>query len=151
MSDIWKPHVVVAAVIERDGRFLLVEEQTDDGLRLNQPAGHLEPGESLLHAVRREVLEETARTFVPAALIAVYRLPATERRPTFIRFTFCGTAGDPRRGRSLDHGIVRADWFDLAQIRACPERHRSPLVGRSIDDYLAGRRYPLDLLQDCPP
>jgi ADP-ribose pyrophosphatase YjhB (NUDIX family) len=149
MAEIWKPHVVVAAVIERNGRFLLVEEETLDGIRINQPAGHLEPGESIVDAVRREVLEETARTFEPEALIAIYRLPAAGRRPDFIRFTFCGRVGEPQAERALDEGILRADWMTLEEIRRDASRHRSPLVTVSIDDYLAGLRCPLDVLRDC--
>ena len=151
MDDIWKPHVVVAAVIERNGAFLLVEEETSDGIRFNQPAGHLEPAESIVDAIRREVLEETSRIFEPDALVAIYRLPAKGRRPDFIRFTFCGNVGEPLAGRTLDTGILRADWFDLDTIRDCTSRHRSTLVLTSIEDYLGGRRYPLDILRECAP
>lgn len=151
MNEIWKPHVVVAAVIERAGRFLLIEEETSAGIRLNQPAGHLEPGESIVDAVRREVLEETTRAFEPDALIAIYRLPAMEHRPDFIRFTFCGQVGEPQPERKLDEGILRAAWMPVDEIRRNAHRHRSPLVAASIDDYLAGRRCPLDILRDCSP
>lgn len=151
MSDIWKPHVVVAAVIERAGRFLLVEEQTPDGIRINQPAGHLEPGESLVDAVRREVLEETACVFVPEALVGIYRLPAEGHRPDFLRFTFCGGVGDPRPGHELDSGILRTLWLDAVSIRTCAARHRSPLVVRSLDDYLSGQRHTLEILRECGP
>lgn len=147
MIEIWKPHVVVAAIVERDGRFLLVEEETEDGIRINQPAGHLEPEESLVDAVRREVLEETARDFAPQGLVGVYRLPAAERRPTFLRFAFWGSVGDVEPGRSLDAGILRADWFTLDEARSSASRHRSPLVMQGIDDYLAGLRFPLTLLR----
>lgn len=151
MVDVWKPHVVVAAVIECTDGFLLVEEETADGIRLNQPAGHLEPGESLIEAVRREVLEETGRAFEPNALVAVYRWPARGQRPDFLRFTFCGTVSPPIPGRALDHGVLRAESFPLDTIRADTTRHRSPLVMKSIDDYLRGVRFPLDLLQECAP
>ena len=151
MVDVWKPHVVVAAVTECAGGFLLVEEETPEGIRLNQPAGHLESGESLIEAVRREVLEETGRAFEPTALVAVYRWPARGKRPDFLRFTFCGTVSAPIPGRTLDRGILRAESFPLAVIRDEPNRHRSPLVMRSIDDYLGGMRFPLALLQECAP
>jgi len=151
VNDIWKPHVVVAAIVERRGKFLLVEEQTDEGVRLNQPAGHLEAGESLVQAVCRETLEETAHVFTPAALIGIYRLPGLGGRPTFIRFAFCGTVAEPEPHRPLDHGILRAEWFSVDAIRAARSRHRSPLVLRCIDDYLAGNRFPMDMLRDCGP
>jgi 8-oxo-dGTP pyrophosphatase MutT (NUDIX family) len=141
--------VTVAAVIQRDGRFLLVEEETDDGLRLNQPAGHLEPGESLAAGVARETLEETAYRFVPQALLGVYRW----RHPkgmTYVRFAFLGAAAGPEPGRALDQGIVRALWLTPEALRAERARHRSPLVMRCVEDCLAGRRYPLELLTDDP-
>lgn len=151
MSEIWKPHVVVASVIEQDGRFLLVEERTDDGLRFNQPAGHLEPGESLLDAVRRETFEETAHHFEPQALLGVYRWrkPARPER-TYLRFAFTGAiaAFDPTA--PLDAGILRAVWMSPQEIAEVRSRHRSPLLQRCVDDFLAGRRYPLDLLADFP-
>jgi ADP-ribose pyrophosphatase YjhB (NUDIX family) len=146
--EIWKPHVVVAAIIERAGRFLLVEEETDDGIRLNQPAGHLEPGESLTVAVRREVLEETGRSLDPQGLVGIYRLPGTDTRPTFLRVAFWGHVGAVEPSRSLDAGILRAAWFSLDQVRSETDRHRSPLVAQCIDDYLAGHRFPLTLLRD---
>jgi len=146
--EIWKPHVVVAAIVERDGRFLLVEEETDDGIRINQPAGHLEPAESLADAVRREVLEETARDFAPQGLVGVYRLPSAGQRPTFLRFAFWGPVGEVEPGRSLDTEILRADWYSIDDVRSSASRHRSPLVLQCIDDYLAGLRFPLGLLRE---
>ncbi len=149
MSANWKPAVTVAAVIEQQGKFLLIEEETRDGLRLNQPAGHLEPNESLLQAVARETLEETAHLFTPSALIGMYlirNLTAPQHdSPTYLRFAFCGTLG-AAQNRPLDEGIVRILWMSHAEIAACPERHRSPLVLRSIEDYLAGQRAPLSLI-----
>lgn len=148
MTEIWKPHVVVAAVIEADGRFLLVEEHTEEGLRFNQPAGHLEAGETLIEAVRREVFEETAHHFEPDALLGVYRWHAPARGRTYLRFAFVGqvTGYDPTA--PLDRGILRAAWMTPAEIDAVLARHRSPLVARCIADYRAGRRYPLELLND---
>ena len=143
---IWKPHVTVAAVIEQDGRFLLVEEHTDEGLRFNQPAGHLEEGESLLAAVVRETLEESAHHFQPTALIGIYLWPHPHKDLTYLRVAFTGTVTGFDPQRPLDHGIVRALWQDAAELPA--ERLRSPLVAQCIADYQAGRRYPLDMLRD---
>ena len=144
----WKPSVTVAALIERDGRFLLVEERTADGLRLNNPAGHLDPGESLLQAVVREVLEETACAFTPTHLVGVYlaRLQRGDDDITYLRFAFAGSVGTPEPGRALDTPIVRTLWLTPAEIEATRECHRSPLLWRCVQDHLAGRRYPLELL-----
>ena len=142
---IWKPSVTVAAVIERGGRFLLVEERIDGRLVLNQPAGHLDPGESLVTACRREVLEETAHDFEPRALIGVYRWHYAPKDVTFLRFCFAGDAGGFHKDRSLDEGIVAAHWLTPAELAARKGDHRSPLVAKCVADFLAGRRYPLDL------
>lgn len=142
----WKPNVTVAAVIERDGRFLLVEEETDDGLRFNQPAGHLEEGESLLEAAVRETLEETAWQFVPEYLVGVYQWTRPQGDITYLRFAFGGSLGEEVVGRALDAGIVRPVWMSVAEIHATVARHRSPLILRCVEDWLAGRRYPLALL-----
>ncbi|WP_199543877.1 NUDIX hydrolase [Paraburkholderia kururiensis] len=147
--EIWAPRVTVAAIVERGGRFLLVEEHTSQGLRLNQPAGHLEAGESLVDAVIRETLEETAHLFVPQALVGVYMThfgQPHESGATYLRFTFCGTAGEALADRALDADIVRTLWMSADELRAAGERHRTPLVMRCIDDYLAGRRVPLDFV-----
>jgi 8-oxo-dGTP pyrophosphatase MutT (NUDIX family) len=139
----------VAAVIERDGRFLLIEEETSDGIRLNQPAGHLDPHESLQEAVVREVLEETAHDFVPEALVGMYMSTYRSARldvdVTYLRFAFCGKAGK-EYDRPLDEGILRTMWLTRDEIAACRERHRSPLLLTCIDDYLAGQRAPLSLV-----
>lgn len=144
----WIPHLTVAAVIERDGRFLLVEETINGELVLNQPAGHVEPGESLAAAAVREVLEETAWEFEPEALVGIYRWPLPDSDDAFFRFCFTGRAVRHHPDRALDAGIARAEWFSAAEMAAMPERHRSPLVARCLDDYLAGARYPLTLLTD---
>src|SRR6266850_2424698 len=133
---IWKPNVTVAAVIERDGRFLLVEEDTEHGRLFNQPAGHLEPGESLIEGVAREALEETAYSFQPAALLGVYQYHHAAADITYLRFAFTGEVTGPDPGRALDAGIVRAVWLGPEEIRRESGRHRSPLVMRCIDDYL---------------
>ncbi|WP_253945982.1 NUDIX hydrolase [Niveibacterium sp. COAC-50] len=143
----WNLHVTVAAVVENAGRFLLVEEETIDGVRLNQPAGHLDEGESLLAACSREALEETAHRVVPRALVGVYQWPRSDGEITYVRFAFAADLAGFEEGRVLDKGILRAVWMTRDELAACPERHRSPLVLRCIDDYLAGRRYPLDLIR----
>jgi len=147
LSDIWKPNVTVAAVIERDGKFLVVEEETDDGVRFNQPAGHLDEGESLVAACAREALEETAWHFVPTALIGVYQWPRPAGNITYLRFAFSGVLGEHEAGRALDSGILQALWLTPAELDAQRDRHRSPLVMQCIADYLAGRRFPLDLIR----
>jgi 8-oxo-dGTP pyrophosphatase MutT (NUDIX family) len=148
---IWKPHVTVAAVVERDGRFLLVEEDTERGRLYNQPAGHLDEGESLLRAVARETLEETAYTFEPRGLLGVYQYHSGADSVTYIRFAFTGDITGHDAGRALDTGIVRAVWLAPDEIRGQSSRHRSPLVMRCVDDYLAGRRHPLSVLHHHSP
>lgn len=144
----WHPSVTVAAVIERDGQFLVVEEHTPEGLRLNNPAGHLEQGESLVRACAREALEETAHPFQPTALVGIYmsrfRRPSTGEDITYLRFAFCGSVGSVLAGRALDAGIVQAFWQTPDELRASRERHRSPLLLKCMDDYLSGQRLPLD-------
>ncbi|HXF66821.1 MAG TPA: NUDIX hydrolase [Burkholderiales bacterium] len=146
MSPIWKPSVTVAAVVEREGRFLLVEERTERGRLYNQPAGHLEPGESLLQAVRRETLEETAYEFEPTGLLGVYQYHSGADDVTYIRFAFTGEIAGHEPGRALDHGVIRALWLTPEEARRESARHRSPLVMRCIEDYRAGQRFPLSVL-----
>ena len=156
MHTRWKPSVTVAAVIARDfggvQKFLLVEEETRDGLRLNNPAGHLDPFENLVQACTRETLEETAFHFTPTALVGVYMSRFERVQPgglldiTYLRFAFCGELGAEVPGQPLDEGIVRTVWLSADEIRASPERHRSPLLLTCLEDYLAGRRLPLDLI-----
>ncbi len=156
MNDVrYTPSTTVAAIIERDGRFLLVEELTPEGLRLNNPAGHLDRGESLLHACVRETLEETAFAFTPEALVGIYlarlQMPDGPGRPggadiSYMRFAFCGHLGALDAARKLDTGIVRTLWLTPDEVRACTALHRSPLVLQCMEDYLAGRRYPLEVL-----
>jgi len=150
MTHTFRPSVTVAAIIERDdGRFLLIEEETSDGIRLNQPAGHLDPNESLEQAVVREALEESALEFIPTGLVGMYmsRYHSKSRGTdiTYLRFTFCGKPGK-HYDQPLDHGILRTMWMTRDEIAACQERHRSPIVLKCVDDYLAGKRTSLDLL-----
>ncbi|MCE9570280.1 MAG: NUDIX hydrolase [Rhodocyclales bacterium] len=147
MNRVWKPNVTVAALIEREGRFLLVEEETEDGVRFNQPAGHLDQGESLIAACAREALEETAWSFRPTALVGIYQWPRPQGDITYLRFAFSGEVGEHELGRALDVGILRAVWMTPDEIRAAADRHRSPLVWQCVSDYLAGRRFPLELVR----
>lgn len=150
MSTRWKPHVTVAAVIERHGRFLLVEEETADGLRLNNPAGHLDCGETPEQGCARETLEETAYGFVPEALVGIYlsrQINVNGQDTTYLRFAYCGRLGDHDPERMLDTGIVRTLWMTADEIRASAARHRSPLLVQCMEDYLRGIRYPLALVR----
>lgn len=140
---IWKPNVTVAAVIEQDGKFLLVEEETAEGRMFNQPAGHLERGETLLTGVGREVWEETAYRFTPEALLGVYHWEHPHRNITYLRFAFTGRIVGHDPGRALDAGIIRACWLTPEEVRACSARHRSPQVLTCMEHYLAGQRFPL--------
>jgi 8-oxo-dGTP pyrophosphatase MutT (NUDIX family) len=157
MQQRWTPSVTVAAIIEADGRYLLVEEHTPEGLRLNNPAGHLEPGESPEQGVVREALEETARAFTPEALVGVYlarfqrpaRGPPGRTSPTCASPT-AATSAKVQPGRALDTGIVRTLWLTLDEVRDSAARHRSPLVLRCIEDHAAGRRHPLGVLTVDP-
>ena len=157
MDTRWKPSVTVAAVIEQQGRFLLVEEHTPEGLRLNNPAGHLDPGESPAAACARETLEETAHQFTPRALVGVYL--ARFQRPqagtevediTYLRFAFCGDLGGFDARRTLDTGIVRTLWLSADEIRTHASRLRSPLVLQCMEDYLAGQRFDMGLIHTHP-
>lgn len=143
---VWKPNVTVAAVVQRDNQFLLVEEEAEAGLAFNQPAGHLEQGESLVDAVIREALEETGYHFYPTHLVGIYSWPRPQSDITYLRFAFAGELRGFEANRKLDDGIVAARWLSLNEVRATQARHRSPLILRCIEDYLAGKRAPLDLL-----
>jgi 8-oxo-dGTP pyrophosphatase MutT (NUDIX family) len=159
-NPIWKPNATVAAIVEHEGRFLLVEEETDEGLRFNQPAGHLDHGESLLAACVREAREETGYRVVPVALVGIYQWsPPARGDLTYLRFAYAATVAPNQAlpagvdvetgsaGVQLDEGIVRAVWLHYDEVLACRARHRSPLVLQCIDDYRAGRRFSLDVIQ----
>jgi 8-oxo-dGTP pyrophosphatase MutT (NUDIX family) len=143
---IWKPNVTVAAVIEKDGRFLLVEEEADSGIFLNQPAGHWEANETILQGVARETLEETGYEFSPQSLVGIYRWRNVRTNVIYLRFTFSGVAVAQDGAPALDQGIIAAHWMTYDEIVRETPRHRSPMVLRCIDDYLTGRCYPLDIL-----
>ncbi len=146
MKD-WKPPTVtVAAVIERGARFLLVEELHEGRRVLNQPAGHLDPGESVVQAVVREVLEETAHRFTPTDLVGIYRWYYQSADVTFLRFAFAGRVDGVEQGRALDEEIVALHWLTPGELAARSAEHRSPLVQQCVDDYLAGRHFPLEVL-----
>ena len=147
---IWKPNVTVAAVVERNSRFLLVEEETDEGPLFNQPAGHWEQGETLLQAVVREAREETAHGFQPDSLLGIYSWRHPRKELTYLRFAFSGSSLGHDPHQPLDDGIIRAVWMTVEEIRATPARHRSPLVLRCVEDHLAGKRFPLDLITHFP-
>jgi 8-oxo-dGTP pyrophosphatase MutT (NUDIX family) len=150
----WKPNVTVAAVVEHEGRLLMVREQTREGERLNQPAGHLDRGESLLDAVVRETLEETAYLVRPTALLGIhmnrYQHLADKTDVTYLRFSFVCSVVNHELGRKLDTGILEALWLTGAQIRARTEEHRSPLVLRCLEDFERGVRFPLDAIFTDP-
>jgi ADP-ribose pyrophosphatase YjhB (NUDIX family) len=154
MDNRWRPSVTVAAVIERDGRFLMIEEETAEGLRINNPAGHLDPGETPAEGCAREALEETAWHFRPTQLLGVYvsrfQRAATGEDITYLRFAFTGELLDEEQGRALDFGIVRTLWMTAEELRATADRHRSPLVLRCMEDYLKGIRYPLAAVYSDP-
>ena len=145
-SAVWKPRVTVAAVIERDGSFLLVEEEADGRRVYNQPAGHWEPGETLVDACVRETLEETAWRCEPRQLVGVYRWHYAPADNTFLRFTFACVPLGLDASRQLDREIVRAVWLTADEIRTLAPVHRSPLVMRCIDDFIAGQRWPLEVI-----
>lgn len=149
----WTPHVVVAVIVERDGRFLLVEEQIPgiDVLVLNQPAGHWEHDETLVEAAVREALEETGWDVRPTAVVGLYHHDPVGLGYGFLRIAFAADALAERANWTLDTGIARALWLTPEEIAASAERHRSPMVTRCLDDYLAGRRFPLDLIAHLPP
>ena len=145
-SMIWKPHATVAAIIEEDGRFLLVEEETAEGIRLNQPAGHVENGESLIEAVVREAREETAYRFTPQSLLGVYHWRHPLKDITYLRFAFIGQADDHQPHHALDDGIIRAVWLTPDEIRSSQAKHRSPQVLTCVEHYLSGQRFPLHVI-----
>ena len=143
--------VTVAAVIERDGRFLVVEEVVSGRAVLNQPAGHLEPNESLIEAAIRETLEETGHAFEPRNVVGIYQWHSEEAGTTFLRVAFCGPADAPSKPARLDDGIIGFHWLTASDLRRRTRQLRSPMVLRCLDDYVAGIRYPLDCVTHLAP
>lgn len=142
-GNTFNPDITVATVVVRDGRMLVVEEQVHGQLVINQPAGHLEAGESLVQAAVRETLEETGWDVEPTAFIGVYQWTSPVDGRTFLRFAYAGRALQHHPAHPLDEGIIRALWLSPAELGACAGRHRSPLVSAVVDDFLAGQRQPL--------
>lgn len=142
----WSAHVVVACIVEREGKFLLVEEDIGGAQVLNQPAGHWEAGETLIEAARRETLEETGWEVEPTHVLGIYEFKPPELDYTFLRIAFVAEAQRHHPQHPLDHGIIGPVWLDRAQLQACASRHRSPSVLRCVDDYLNGQRYPLSMI-----
>jgi 8-oxo-dGTP pyrophosphatase MutT (NUDIX family) len=142
----WIPHVTVAAIIEKDGKFLMVKEKSGNSVVLNQPAGHWEDNESLLDAVIREILEETAYDFTPEGLVGCYQWKLARKNTTYLRMCFYGSVSNFHQERKLDDGIISADWYPLEHISNNPGQLRSPLVLACIRDYRNAKRYPLDFL-----
>lgn len=148
-DDLQRPRVTVAAVIERNQRFLLVEERDDRGhLVINQPAGHLERDESVSDGLIREVLEETAWQVRPVALVGIYTWSRSPESPCFLRIALEAEALNEVPGRALDFGIERAIWLTRDEVAARAPQLRSPLVLRCIDDFIAGSRFSLDVFID---
>ena len=143
---IWKPHATVAAIIEHDNKFLMVEELVHGERVFNQPAGHLEPDESLIDAVIRETREESAWQFVPEAVTGIYLWKHPENGETFLRIAICGSCKNQNVAQALDDGIQAAVWKTRAELMQQQQKLRSPMVINCIDDYLAGKRFPMDLL-----
>ena len=142
----WMPHATVAAIVEDQGKFLLVEEETDRGNRYNQPAGHLEDNESLLAAVVRETMEETAYTFHPEALLGIYHWKHEHNDSTYLRFAYIGRVSHHQPTQALDEGIGRSVWMTVEEMREQAMLMRSPQVLKCVEDYLAGKRYPLEVI-----
>jgi len=147
---IWKPHATVAAIIERNNKFLMVEELIDGERVINQPAGHLDPDESLIDAAIRETREESAWQFVPEAVTGIYLWQHPDNGKTFLRVAICGACKNHDAGQELDEGILRTIWKSRDELVAGTYKLRSPMVLNCIDDYIAGKRYPLDILINVP-
>lgn len=147
-TELWKPNAVVATIVERNGRYLFVEEEADGRAVFNQPAGHLDPGETLLDAARRETLEESGWHVEPTSLVGIYLVEPPNSPITYLRFCFRARAISHDAAATLDKEIIRAVWMNRDELVAESARHRSPLVLRCLDDYLAGHDYPLALIHD---
>lgn len=145
-SPRWTAHVTVAAIVEQNGTFLLIEEETNRGNRFNQPAGHLEDNESLIEAVIRETQEEAAYCFKPTALLGVYQWKHEHNNSTYLRFAYIGDVSDHRPEQALDTGIIRSVWMTIEEIREKAMLMRSPQVVTCFEDYLNGQHFPLETI-----
>jgi len=148
MSAIWTPHLTVAAIIEREGRFLMVEERDQGRAVLNQPAGHVEEHETVTEAVIRETLEETGRHFNPREITGLYRWRSPNNQVTYLRVCYSGTCGQRDHDIALDPDIITTHWLNYGELQERVAELRSPLVLRCIDDYLAGNTLPLTLINE---
>jgi len=142
----WKPNVTVAAVVVQKDRFLVVEESSNGRIVFNQPAGHLEKNETLIDAVKREVLEETAWSFEPDFIVGIYLYTNPREDITYLRVCFAGTCKQHYPENELDTGVLRAVWLTKEEMENMKDRMRSDMVLRCINDFSAGKRYPLDIL-----
>lgn len=142
----WAPHVTVAAIIHQEGKFLLVEEIVNGKKVINQPAGHLDNNESLIDAVIRETLEETRWDLTPSYISGIYRW-VHDNDETYLRICFVGNVERENKKLKLDKGIEQAIWLSEDEVRQHTNL-RSPLVIKSIEDYLSGKKYPLSLIQN---
>jgi 8-oxo-dGTP pyrophosphatase MutT (NUDIX family) len=142
----WMPHTTVAAIVEDNGKFLLVEEVTERGNRFNQPAGHLENNETLIEAVIRETLEETAYTFKPESLLGIYHWKHEHNDTTYLRFAYIGSVSNHQPNLALDEGIIRAVWMTVDEMRSNAMLMRSPQVLTCVENYLSGQKFPLSVV-----
>lgn len=145
---IWKPHVTVSAIVSVNDKFLLIREISDGQSVINQPSGHLEENETLVDAIIRETLEESAWHFNPSHLIGIYRWKSLHNNQTYIRFAFTGEVSDFEKTRTLDEGIIETLWLNHEELLENRDRLRSPMVLQCINDYLQGKRFPLELIEE---
>lgn len=147
MSDRWTPHSTVATIVEQDGKFLMIEEISSGQQVVNQPAGHIEQGESVIEAACRETLEESRWSVTPTALVGLYVYTSPTNGVTYHRYCFAADANNYHPDSPLDAGIIGPRWMTIEELRDCPNL-RSPMVLSCVEDYLSGRRYPLTVITE---